>query len=417
MQEYKEYKECKTIALLLLLALLVLPMSLNAQSKKQLEKDKAKVEQEIKKLNNDLAKAKKNSKAGQQQINLLERKIGERTKLINVINGEMNLLGEKMARTSDSIKLMQNQVDSLKLEYGKVVRVLYSERGNIDRMSLLFDSKSYNIAYLRQKYFRDYSRYRRRQASVIRDKERELDDITVELKRQQHEQSSLLEQHRRQKDELAREQKEQQKNLKNSRQQEQKLKNRIARKEKQKRELQQQIQAIINEEIAKAAKAKNASSGKKAGSQNAKTPVDNTASAADVALSNDFAANKRRLPWPVVYTKVAREYGRYQHASGGVNMNNGIDLVCAGGASVKCIFNGTVSRVFTCPNGTKGIIVRHGEYMTVYANLSNVAVSEGRSVTTGQNLGAVYTNSDGSAELSFQLWKGRSSQNPRSWLR
>jgi septal ring factor EnvC (AmiA/AmiB activator) len=391
-------------------------MSLNAQSKKQLEKDKAKVEQEIKKLNNDLAKAKKNSKAGQQQINLLERKIGERTKLINVINGEMNLLGEKMARTSDSIKLMQNQVDSLKLEYGKVVRVLYSERGNIDRMSLLFDSQSYNIAYLRQKYFRDYSRYRRRQASVIREKERELDDITVELKRQQHEQSSLLEQHRRQKDELAREQKEQQKNLKNSRQQEQKLKNQIAKKEKQKRELQQQIQAIINEEIAKAAKAKNAS-GKKAGSQNTKTPVDNTASAADVALSNDFAANKGRLPWPVVYTKVAREYGKYTHSSGGQNMNNGIDLVCASGAAVKSVFGGTVTRVFTCPNGTKGIIVRHGDYLTVYANMGTVSVSEGRKVTTGQNLGTVYTNSDGVAEFSFQLWKGTASQNPRLWLR
>ena len=108
MQEYKECKECKTIAfvshsctprtplhsfnfaLLLLLALLVLPMSLNAQSKKQLEKDKAKVEQEIKKLNNDLAKAKKNSKVGQQQINLLERKIGERTKLINNLKKQLN---------------------------------------------------------------------------------------------------------------------------------------------------------------------------------------------------------------------------------------------------------------------------------------------------------------------------------------
>ena len=393
------------------------PFTLNAQSKKQLEKDKAKVEQEIKKLNNDLAKAKKNSKAGQQQLNILGKKIDERTKLINVINGEMNLLGEKMSRTEDSIRLMRGQVDSMKLEYGKVVRVLYAERGNIDPMSMLFDNKSYNVAYLRQKYFRDYSRYRRRQAAFIREKEQELNDVGVELKRQQREQSTLLEQHRRQKAELAREQKEQQKNLKNSRQQEQQLKNQIAKKEKQKRELQQQIQRIINEEIAKAAKAKNNStdkSGKTGGSGNTASPAP---SAAEVALSNDFASNKGRLPWPVSYTKVSREYGRYQHSSGGQNMNNGIDLMCSGGAGVKCVFNGTVSRVFTCPNGTKGIIVRHGDYMTVYANMGNVAVGEGQSVKTGQNLGAVYTNSDGTAEFSFQLWKGKSSQNPRSWLR
>ena len=122
-------------------------------------------------------------------------------------------------------------------------------------------------------------------------------------------------------------------------------------------------------------------------------------STAEVALSNDFASNKGRLPWPVSYKKVSREYGRYTHSSGGQNMNNGIDLLCDGGAAVKSVFNGTVTRVFTCPNGTKGIIVRHGEYMTVYANMGTVTVSEGKKVTTGQNLGTVYTNSDGVAEF------------------
>ena len=137
----------------------------------------------------------------------------------------------------------------------------------------------------------------------------------------------------------------------------------------------------------------------------------------DVALSNDFAGNKGKLPWPVYYTKVVREYGRYTHSSGGQNMNNGIDLQCKSGTSVQCVFDGTVSRVFTCPNGTKGIIVRHGEYMSVYTNMGTVTVNEGAKVSTKQNLGTVYTNSDGSADFSFQLWKGTSSQNPRTWLR
>ena len=137
----------------------------------------------------------------------------------------------------------------------------------------------------------------------------------------------------------------------------------------------------------------------------------------DVALSNDFASNKGRLPWPVFYTKVSREYGRYTHSSGGQNMNNGIDFVCKSGSSVQAVFNGTVSRVFTTPAGTKGIIVRHGEYMTVYANLGTVTVKEGTKVTTKQNLGTVYTSSDGTAEFSFQIWKGMNSQNPRTWLR
>ena len=335
--------------LLVLLVLSGASSPLSAQSKSQLEKDKAKVEQEIKKLNGDLAKAKKNSKNNQQQIQLLDKKISQRTKLINTISGELNLLNIQMTQTQDSITLMQTQVDSLKREYAKVVRVLYGERGNLDRMSLLFDTKSYNTAFLRTKYFRDYSRYRRRQAAVIRQKEDELHDAGVQLAAQKQQTTSLLVQEKRQKDELAREQRERQQNLKKSKQQEKDLQAQISKKEKQKRQLQQQIQKIINEEIAKSRR-----SSQPSGSGGT------TTNTADVALSNDFAGNKGRLPWPVYYTKVAREYGRYTHSSGGQNMNNGIDLQCKSRTSVQAVFSGTVSRVFTTPGGTKGIIVRHG---------------------------------------------------------
>ena len=396
---------CVVCVVFLISLFSLLASTAQAQSKADLEKDKAKVEQELKKLSGDLSKAKKNSRNNQQQINLLDKKIGERTKLINNISGQLNLLGLQMEQTQDSIALMQSQVDSMKREYAHVVRVLYGERGSLDKMVLLLDSKSYNTAYLRTKYFRDYSRYRRRQAAHIRQKEEELHDAGVDLARQQRETTTLLVQEKKHKDELAREQKERQRSLKKSKQQEKDLQAQINKKEKQKKQLQQQIQKIINEEIAKSRKAG-------AGSGTATKP-----SNVDMALSSDFASNKGRLPWPVSYNKVSREYGRYTHSSGGQNMNNGIDLVCKTGAAVQSVFDGTVSRVFTCPNGTKGIIIRHGEYMSVYTNLGNVTVREGAKVTTRQNLGTVYTNSDGVAEFSFQLWKGTSSQNPRNWLR
>ncbi len=380
-----------------------------AQNKQQLEKDKARVEQELKQLGNELAKAKKNSRNGQQQLNLLEKKISQRTRLINTINGQLNLLDIQMAQTQDSIQLMRSQVDSLKQEYARVVRVLYGERGSLDKLVLLLDTKSYNYAYLRTRYFRDYSRYRRRQARFIRQKEEELNEAGIQLARQQQETSSLLAQEKRQKEQLAQERREHQQNLKRSKQQEKDLQQQINKKEKQKRQLQQQIQKIINEEIAKANKEKKAAGGG--------AGKNTSVSTADVALSNDFNSNKGKLPWPVTYTKVVREYGKYTHSSGGQNMNNGIDLQCKSGTSVQAVFGGTVSRVFTCPNGTKGIIVRHGDYMTVYANMGTVTIKEGVKVNTKQNLGTVYTNEDGIAEFSFQLWKGTSSQNPRSWLR
>lgn len=375
-----------------------------AQSKKQLERDKARVEQEIKKLNADLLKTKRSSKSNQQQIGLLEKKIAERTRLINNLGGQLNLIDVQMGRTQDSISLMRTQIDSMKREYAQVVRVLYGERGSLDKMVLLLDTRSYNYAYLRTKYFRDYSRYRRRQAAYIHQKEEELQNVGLELAKQQREKADLLEQERKHKEALAKEQRQKQQSLKKSKQQEQHLQTQITKKEKQKRQLQQQIQRIINEEIAKARK--NAQGGSKG-----------AANGAEVAMSSNFASNKGQIGWPVAFTKVVREYGRYTHASGGQNMNNGIDLACRSGAAVQSVAEGLVSRVFTCPNGTKGIIVRHGEYMTVYANMGTVAVKEGVKVAARQNLGTVYTQSDGTAEFSFQLWKGTTSLNPRTWLK
>jgi len=399
---------CRVKVFSLFVLCFMLATNAGAQSKQQLEKDRQRVEQELKQLNNDLAKVRKNRRSSQKELDLLEKKIQKRTRLVNNINGQLNMLNLQMTQTQDSILMMRSQVDSLKDEYAKVVRVLYGERGSLDKLVLLLDTKSYNTAYLRIKYFRDYSRYRRRQAAFIRQKEDELNEAGVQLARQQQETTTLLAQERRQKDQLAQERKERQQNLKKNKQQEKSLQQQIDKKEKQKRQLQQQIQRIINEEIAKANKAKNT-----AGSSNAGSASGNV----DVALSNDFASNKGKLPWPVYYTKVVREYGRYTHASGGQNMNNGIDLQCKGGTTVQAIFAGTVSRVFTTPNGNKGIIVRHGDYMTVYANMGSVTVKEGAKVNTKQNMGTVYTNEDGVAEFSFQLWKGTSSQNPRSWLR
>ena len=379
-----------------------------AQSKKQLESDKARVEQEIKRLNSDLASAKKNSRSSQQQINLLEKKITERTKLINNINGQLNLLTIRMSETQDSIRVMQVRIDSLKAEYAKTIRLLYGQRGNLDQMTLLLDTKAYSRAYLRMRFFREYSNYRRRQAAFIRIKEKELNDVGDELQRQQREQTSLIEQQMRQKDELAREQKQQQQQLKDSKQKEKKLQQQIAQKEKQKRQLQQQIQQLINAEVAKSSTTGSPSKPGKTGKTSTATPSD--------ALSSDFAQNKGRMPWPVHYKSVAREYGLYTRASGGQNRNLGIDLNCAPGANVRSVAAGVVARIFEAPDGSSGIIIKHGQYLTVYAGLGTVSVRAGAKVTAGQSLGTVYQSDEPTSQFSFQLWCGKDPLNPRHWL-
>ena len=405
--------------LFLFLFLFVGAFCASAQSKKDLEKQKSKIEQEIKKLNNELSQAKKKSKQSTKQLDILDKKIKERTKLINNINGQMNSLSIEIGKAQDSIVSMRSRIDSLKVEYAHVLRVLYSERNNLNKMVLLVDNESYNRTYLRMKYFREYSRYRAHQAKFIKDRQQEMENMQLDLQRQKNEKSVLLQQENNNKKQLAKEQQQQQKSYKTAKQREQQLAKQLTQKENQKKQLQQQIQRIINEEIAKAAAAK-----KKASTTTNKTAATTTntttttkTESVDAALSANFVDNKGRLSWPVSYTKVTREYGTYNHSSGGKNMNNGIDLVTPAGTAVYAVFDGVVSRVFTCPNGTKGIIIRHGDYMSVYANLGSVAVSEGSKVKTRQSIGTVYIASDGTSEFSFQLWNGQQSQNPRNWLR
>lgn len=402
----------------LLLLLIAGNATASAQSKQELQEEKSRIENEIQQLDRQLSAAKKNARFSKQQLNALNKKINDRSRLITNINKQMGLLDKQIVQTQDSVTHMRSHVDSLKNEYAKVIRVLYREKDNLNFNAFLFDTPNYNKAYLRHKYYREYSRYRKHQAAFIRQREVELNDLSLQLQARRNEKTSLLNQEQRQKDKLTHEKQQQRRKLNTAQADTKQLSNQLSKKQQQKRALDKQIQRLIAEEVSKANRKSN--SDRSMTASNA-TKTDNKAAApathTDVALSNSFSANKGKLRWPVYYKNVIREFGRYQHESGGENMSNGIELATAPNAAVCCIFNGTVTRVFTCPNGTKGIIVRHGDYMSVYANLSGVNVREGATVTTRQRLGSVYAD-DGSTtgDFSFQIWDGRTPINPRNWL-
>lgn len=419
----------------------------NGQSKKQLENEKTKLEKEIKQLNKELAGAKKNTKLNASQLKALNKKIEERTKLINNLGAQIQIIDEQIVQTQDSIGKIRSHIDSLKNEYAKVVNAMYRSHLNLNKEGLVLDNRAYNHAYLRTRSFNDYSAYRRQQAAEIESCRQTLQATADQLGQQRAEQNTLLLKENQNKALLAKEQKQKQESLNASKQQEQKLSKQISQKEKQRQQLQQQIQKIVNEEIAKArreeakrreaerkaAAAKKNTQSTNTGGTNAKTGTSKTSASKTTSSSTasepspkpsespesaEFSANRGRLPWPVSYKSVLREYGKYTHASGGVNMNNGIDLNCVAGANVSSVANGKVSRIFTTPNGSKGIIIRHGDYMSVYANLQAVCVREGEKVSARQSIGTVWKgDGSGLAEFSFQLWNGTNSQNPRSWLR
>ena len=431
--------------LIVLLFALLVPAPSRSQSKKQLENEKTKLEREIKQLNQQLAGAKKNTKLNTAQLKALNKKIDERTRLIANIGSQLQIIDEQIVQTRDSISQMRAHIDSLKSEYAAVVNAMYRARLNLNSFGLTLDNSTYNHAYLKLRGYNDYSVYRRRQAAEIMSCQAALQNAADQLGQQRAEQNTLLLKENHNKALLAKEQEQKQKSLNASKKQEQTLSKQINQKEQQRQQLQKQIQKIVNEEIAKARReeAKRREAEKREAERKAKAAAASTTAkpatgtttgggssstkpaatpaeprAAESPESAEFSAIRGRMPWPVAYKSVVREYGKYTHASGGVNMNNGIDLSCAAGATVSSIAAGKVSRVFTTPNGAKGIIIRHGDYMSVYANLQTVSVKEGEKVSSRQPLGTVWKgDGSGLAEFSFQIWNGTTSLNPRSWLR
>lgn len=403
----------RVLPLLVSVFLIVVPAQ--GQTKKQLERDKAKIEKEIARLSGELNKAKKNTKNSTKQIKLIKQRINERNKLIQNINGQMKLINNQIRENQDSLRVVRSQIDSMKAEYARVVRTLYALKQNMNTTVAAIDYDTYNRSYLKMKYFNEYSRYRKHQQELIRLRERKFDTMNVRLQKQMSEKNSLLKQENKAKEQLSREQKQQQKSLNKSQQDERKLQQQINQKEQQKRKLQQQIQQLINAEVAKSVSSSSSATPSKPAAPSSSGSKPSGKVYTDAA-SADFVARRGALPWPVYYKSVAREFGRYTHSSGGQNMNYGIDLNCAPGATVYAVFNGTVARIFTTPTGSKGIIIRHGTYMTVYAGLGSVSVSQGSKVTTKQAIGTVSKGDEATSEFSFQVWCGKDALNPRHWL-
>ena len=308
----------------------------------------------------------------------------------------------------------------MKAEYAKIIRVLYRERIYLTRMGIVFDSKDFNQRYLHRKYFREYSNYRKHQAELIDARQSQLSNVSRNLEKRKNEQAGFLAQEQANKKQLNTEKKQKEQSIKTYDKKAQDLQAQLKQKEKQARQLQQQIQKIINEEIRKAQEAKKKQQTANAGKNG--TATTNTSSNTlaltpqEQALSKDFQSNKGRLPWPVEKASVVREYGVYRHPSGGQIMNNGLEIVTSIGGSVRSVFQGEVAKVFTGPNQQKVVFVRHGDYFTVYTDLENVVVKEGTKVATKQKLGTVHTNDDNKAEFNFQIWKASECQNPRNWL-
>ena len=254
-------------------------------------------------------------------------------------------------------------------------------------MVFIFSAEDFNQAYRRIKYFQQYGTYRRTQAELITSTQDKLSLKEQYLERQKAEQQNLLGQEKSEKLQLENEQLEIDNTIQDLSQKEKELKATLRAKQKAINELEKAIADIIAEEIRLAEERARANAGTTTSSGFALTPEEKL-------LSEDFSNNKGKLPWPTERGIVSNTFGEHQHpVLHRVKVkNNGIDILTAEGEYARAVFNGEVTRVISVPNFNNVVIVRHGEFLTVYSNLDEVLVSKGQRVTTKQQIGRIYTN-------------------------
>jgi len=358
--------------------------------KKQLENKKKSLLKEIAYTNQLLSETKNNKRISLYQLVSLNKKISAREELIETINYEINLLENQINITNDSIQSLTASLQKLKDEYAKMIYFAWKNQDTYSKMMYIFASKDFNQAYMRLKYLQQYSEYRHTQALMIEQTELELNEKVQDITSEKTEQEQVF---------GVLEQKEKQ------------LKKDLVKKQEDANKLQKAIQKIIEDEIEREkARAKREHNTSHKGLE--LTPEAQK-------LSNSFASNKGKLPWPVVKGIIVSTYGVHPHPllKGVTISNNGIDIATTKGALARAVFDGEVTAVGDIPAAGQFIIIRHGEYLTVYANLKEVFVKTGDKVKTKQSIGTIiYDDSDSKTELHFELWKGQTRMDPSNWI-
>jgi murein hydrolase activator len=418
--------------------------NLPAQTQKvKLQERKAKLEQEIHNTNKLLNQTQKSKEANLNQLYLINKKINHREDLIQAIGEEVSGLDGQIRNLSDTIYRLSTTLSNLKNEYARIITSTYNNRNAYSRLMFIFSSKSFNQAFKRLKYLQQYTEYRKEQVLAIQNTQQLLGKKKGEIEQQKSSKLTLKQRQELEKNELALEKTQKDKTLQNLTKQEKNLLRKLKEKEAAVSKLQNAIENLIADEIRKAneEKAKKAIAAAKKNVEPAKkSSLDKTttssgtkpttkpapvignsmsSNAEEVALSNDFSGNKGRLPWPVENGVIAATFGEHPHPEfkNIVVKNNGIDIAVAPGSKARVVFDGVVTSVMSIANMHFIVIVRHGDFLTVYSNLKEVSVKKGDKLKARQSIGSIYTDpEENKTLLHFEIWHGTALQNPSMWI-
>ena len=420
MKSYNSFRHVLSIFIIIFIPAVYFPiLSYPQESKEKLQKTKSQLEEEIRYTTRLLEQTHQTKQNSLNKVLLLNKQIEKRQSLISTISGEVDQIQVQMELQHRQIGSLSEELKKMKNEYARMIYYAYKNLNAYNRLLFIFSAEDFNQAYRRLLYYQQYSAYRRTQAELIRDAQMKIDRKQKELEETREQKLTLVRSEETEKGHLTEEMEDKDKTVQQLSLKEKELQTSLQEKQKATEKLEQEINKLIASEIRAAAER-----AKKTDNRDAKTKM--KTGSTEIMLTNDeqilsssFASNKGKLPWPSEHGVITGTFGEHPHpVLKYVKVkNNGIDISTEKGASVRAVFSGKVSRVMSFPNLNKVVIIRHGEYLTVYSNLDEVSVKDGQPVTTKQLIGKVHTNPDDSrTDLHFEIWLGKTTQDPQEWL-
>ncbi|WP_420603444.1 murein hydrolase activator EnvC family protein [Flagellimonas sp.] len=375
---------------------------------KSLEAKRERLQNEIKEINRLLFAEKKEKGNVLDQMQALDQKINVRQELIRVTNQQSNLLNRQINVNIRSISKLREDLKILKEDYANLIQKSYQNKTQSNRLMFLLSADNFYQAFKRLQYMEQYAKHRKKQGEDIIIKTKELSVLNNDLVAQRKSKERLLAENRKVKKELFGEIETQKDLLRSIRQNENKYTAAIAQKRKEARKIDREIERLIKSAIA--------STNKKAG-KSSRTKFVLTPEAKLVA--NNFSANKGKLIWPVEKGIKSQGYGVYADKlyPGIKHRNNGVTIATDQGSKARAIFEGEVIAILTVPGGSRGVQIKHGNYISTYYNLSKLYVKKGDRVAVKEVLGDIYTNRfDGTTKLKFYLYQDSNRLNPEDWI-
>ena len=370
-----------------------------ADSVKDLQKKQRQLQAEIEQTNKMLKQTKKDESATMNKLQLLNQNIKTQKKLIHTLDSEITALNREMKRLSNTRDSLQVILERYKADYAQMVRQSHYARMQQSPLLFLLASDSFQQLARRTRYLQEFAHFRQEQVRRIENTQAEIDTQNELLETNKADKQAALSSRKREQANLQRDERKQKNMLSQLKSKEKDLNKQIKQKQKKVDELNRKIDEMVRKQTEKASKT--------------------TLTKEQQLIAGGFEANKGRLPWPVEKGMISGHFGKQQHpVYSQVTMDNkGIYIQTTAGTKARAVYKGEVTSCFMV-GGTYAVIVQHGNYRTVYSNLSKLSVKQGDKVDTKQTIGTIFTDpeQDQKTELYFQIYKDKNIQNPELWI-